>query len=488
MRNTQPYGTGSRLSDHYNLGLNQAELDFVDIPVDTDLPLFCDPYAFVIERDPWFVDCNELIFNFFSRMVGHIRSGQKERAMRMLSHVGEANEAHLGFSQGMPSGLGIGRVKAEQLYGRLERSRAVTTGRLYDLADCDLFIPGIGPDNISDMTINIIREKLLYYTVAQCQQLGIPMSPAQGGFRWDSEAGDWVNRYAELPVVNGARVLLIPKAAVRYHLSIDHREYYQHFVLNFLQAEHLRTGSSLVELFKNGKSRVTKKSLKEVQPLDKDFLFGFSEDHPEVLNDYKDRAKNESISLTDEKIEDRQRQEKQVDIESIVRKIRSVRTGMADAALYHKTMLGALQAIFYPQLRNLTVEREINEGRKRIDIVANNSQSTGFFGDLTVVNGVHCPYILIECKNYGHDIGNPELDQLIGRFSRTRGRFGLLTCRTIADKERILASCRDTLRDRDEYIVVLEDDDIIAMLEYRRIQAYNSISDYMHAKLRELVF
>lgn len=477
----------NRVSDHFQLGKCQAELDFVDIPIDADIQLFCDPFAFVVEKDPWFEECNSLVYGFFSRLIDCIRGGHDDEAMRMLSHIGEANEVHLGFSRGKPAGLGIGPEKAAQLLERMKQSKAVKTGKLYDLADCDLFIPGIGPDNISDMTINIIREKLLEYTAIQCKQLGILTSRVQGGYRWDPDLQNWANRYADMPVANGKRILFIPKAAVRYHLSLEHTKYYEHYVLNFLRAEHLVAGSALVELLKNGKQRVTKKSLKEEYPLDKNFLFEFSDQHPEVLDYYKDEARKSSSTLTDESIEEVQRQSKSIDIDALINKLRSTPGGMAAAGAFHKTIMGALEAIFYPQLRNFVIEQEINEGRKRIDILANNSQSGGFFGDLNNLHHVLCPYIFIECKNYTSDLGNPEYDQLAMRFTDKRGQFGLLVCRSIADKDKMIQTCRDIASGGHGLIVVLDDADIVQMLEYRKAQAYDHISNHMHEKLREIL-
>ncbi len=476
-----------RISDYFNLGKEQVELDFVDVPVNTDLPLFCDPYAFVVERDPWFEKCNALVYHFFSALMSHVHNQREADALRMLNHVGEANDAHLGFSRGRP-GSGIGEEKAKKLYERLKLSRAVKTGKLYDLSDCDLFIPGIGPDNISDMTINIIRLELLEYTRTQCLQLGIPLTSVPGGFRWNPDHERWDNGYAYLPIVNGTRVLFIPKAAVRYRLALNHQQYYRHFVLDYLQAENIRIGSSLVHLFKNGKPYVTKKSLEEKHPFSKDFLFEFSDDNPHVLDQYKYFARSNCLILSDENIEKKQPQPKTVDLDEVINKLRQIPSGNEFAHKYHIEILGALTAIFHTQLRNFTVEQEINDGRKRIDIVANNMRSEGFFGDLYSLHKILCPYILIECKNYSKDLGNPEYDQLAMRFSNHRGEFGLLICRNITDKDKMLKTCRDAMLAGRGYIVALDDNDIVNMLEFRKTQSYSKISDYMRIKLHELIF
>jgi len=477
-----------RFSDHFKLGRNQAELDFIDVPVDTDIALFCDPFAFVVEKSPWFQSCNDVVVRFFQRLISEIGAGNRTEAMRMLGHVGEANEAHLGFSRGEPAGSGIGKNKAAQLYGRLATSKAVQTGWLQDLADCDLFIPGIGKDNISDMTINLIRPKLLQYTRQQCKQLKIPVRNVQGGFCWDEGSSNWMNGYADLPIVDGRRILLIPKAAVRYHLGLQHDEYYRHHVLDFLQAEHSQTSYGLVDLLRKAPPVITKKELKQRYPLSKDYLFEFSNEHPEVLTQYKTEAATKNHALTDELIEETQKQRKLVDIDSIIAKLKSVKPGPTDASDFHEVVLGALEAVFYPQLHMFMKEKELNEGRKRIDIVANNRQSQGFFGDLSSVHHIFCPYIMIECKNYREDIGNAELDQLVGRLSDTRGHFGLVVCRKIENKGRMILSCKDRLNARQDYIIVLDDADILHLLKLRKAGHYVSISTYLHSKLQDLTF
>jgi hypothetical protein len=42
------------------------ELDFVDIPLDTDIKLFVDPYAISVRPESWFQECNEYIISFFN--------------------------------------------------------------------------------------------------------------------------------------------------------------------------------------------------------------------------------------------------------------------------------------------------------------------------------------------------------------------------------------------------------------------------------------
>jgi len=65
-------------------------------------------------------------------------------------------------------------------------------------------------------------------------------------------------------------------------------------------------------------------------------------------------------------------------------------------------------------------------------------------------------YIPAECKNYSSDPANPALDQLAGRFSTKRGKFGLLICRKFDNKNLFIQRCKDTAQDGRGFIVPLD--------------------------------
>jgi hypothetical protein len=271
-------------STHFGINKSQAELDFVDVDTDDDIPLFIDPYAFSKATDAWSLQCNELILSFFETILECIRTGDDARGRRLLDNLTEPNETCLGLSKGPPAGRGVGRMQADQLFDRIRQSRAAQTGLLSELADCELFIPYFGADKISDITTNIIRRRLIEYTQTQCDLHGVPLiGRVASGMLWDTAAGTWTNRYVQLPVISDKKIILIPKASVRWNLAFSYQQYYNKFVLEFLQAEHLRQDTALVQVLRSGHRRVTKTSLKEIHPLSKQFLAEFTEENSQVL-------------------------------------------------------------------------------------------------------------------------------------------------------------------------------------------------------------
>src|SRR4051812_19347086 len=117
-----------RFTEHFKIGLSQPEVDFVDIDLESDIPLFIDPYSISVREDEWSTQCREQIISFFQTIIGHIRSGNPERAYAVLNRLTEPNETHLGLSRLAPQGRGVSGKQAFDLYDRLSKSRAARSG------------------------------------------------------------------------------------------------------------------------------------------------------------------------------------------------------------------------------------------------------------------------------------------------------------------------------------------------------------------------
>ncbi|WP_207260461.1 hypothetical protein [Desulfovibrio sp. Huiquan2017] len=481
-----------RFSEYFKIDKSQAELDFVDIELDRDMPLFVDPYAISIYPGEWYSDCNEIIVDFFSTLVKLISSGSFEEAKSILIHFREPNSTRLGLSKGSPRGSGIGTGYASSLMNSILNSKAAKTGQLQDISDCELMIEGVSSDRISDMTINIIRHKLIEYTHNQCELWGVTTHKVQAGMCWDPENARWFNSFSYLPVYGDSKIILVPRNIVRYRSIINHQKYYNHFVLNFLQAENLSANTSLVTVLKTKKGekrKVYKKTLREHYPQTKDFIAEFAQRKPETMEQYKQQAKADDCFLSAEGIESKQKSPRPIFYEDIITQIRGIAPGREQADVFHNTIVGALNAIFSPDLMNPKKEAPIHDGRKRIDISYDNSCDHGFFKKLISMHNIFCPYILFECKNYNSDMRNPEFDQLTGRFSDKRGQFGILICRNKGDKNLCEQRCKDIINDRRGFVIVLDDNDICNMLHMKwNTNGKDQVDAYMSDLFKKLLF
>ncbi len=472
-------------SEYFKLNKDQAELDFVDIFVDDDRPLFIDPYVFKVRDDVWSVECNNLIVDFFDTVVQAIRNNRGEYAKCLLEHLGEPKETHLGVSRGSISGKGVSGKQAGDLYTKLSASRAVKTGHLKDLSDCELMIPGIGFDKVSDITTNIIRERLIEYTQAQCELHNIPMRNTPSGRTWNPIGKRWHNSYyTDLPVINNDKIILVPKYVVVFKPLLSSQELYNHEILEYIQAEQLAAMSPLVEVLKNGRRRVTKKSIKEHPEyrMSKEFIYSFCDKHPDIINDYKRRKSEEAIKIED--IGDIG----EGDIaQHLIKRLGDINSGGAEASLFHTLSIGILEFLFFPYLTYPKKEQEIHNGRKRIDITFHNAATRGFWYLLRTSPKIAASMVMIECKNYTNDIKNPELDQMSGRFSNRRGWFGIILSRKFDDKSLFVERCRDTAKDDRGIILCLDDGDIVHMLELVRDERRSEIDEEMLRRYRAII-
>lgn len=452
-----------RVSQQYKLKRKQAELDFVDVPLDTDIPVFVEPTAIRALDTQWSSQCVALLQNFFSNVIGAVKGGNRARAVALLGSLNERNDFHLGYSSGRSRGHAFGKGSAGSVWESLLTSKAAKSGVLSDLEDTALLIDGVGADMISDAVCNIIRAPLIEYTQDMCRYYGIPMvAGVSSGPCWDLQAQNWVAQHVELPMPRGESLVLVPKSIVRLAGVYDVGTYYRNYLLPEMQAQHLASGSSLVEVLKNKKRRVTKKSLMGLYGTSKDSVAKLTEQNPGVLAKYKkEKAEEPSCPISNSQLAEIEGSAN-VQLFDLYKEVVAIPPGKAHAYKYERAIEGLLSALFYPSLVHPVRQGSINQGRKIVDLRFTNAARAGFFR--WVADHYTAPYVFVEFKNYSEDVKNPELDQLSGRFSKSGGQVGILICRNVSDRSKIDAICRDAAKDGRGYMIVLDDDDLKALV------------------------
>jgi hypothetical protein len=396
----------------------------------------------------------------------------------------------LGLSKGNPAGRGVSGKQALDLYDTLARSQAAQSGVLEELAECDLFVEGIGPDKISDITTNIIRKLLIDYTQAQCALHGIELrGEYPTGRYWDMDSRSWRSGYAAVPVSGQKRLILVPKYSVRRNMALDSQEFYSHHILNFIQSEEFDRGSSLVRVLKSGERRPpTKKSLEAKFPFSKDFLARFSEANPEVLEGYKElysKIEGAAGTLRNRDFDDGF--DEAMFARAIIERLRAIPPGNDAASDFHSLIVGTLEFIFWPNLIYPRKETPIHDNRKRIDVTYTNAAKNGFFYRAHTAHQIASTLVMVECKNYSKDPANPEIDQLSGRFSVNRGRLGLLIYRDVKNYDLLVSRCRDTAQDGRGFMLPLGDAQIIEYLDLIARGGRLAVDQRLEALLARLI-
>lgn len=474
---------GTRFSKAFNLTKAQSQLDFVDIYVDQDMPLFIDPFAIKQRTDQWSIAAARTLQIYFAEVVDRIRANELSEARQLLTRLSEPNEIHFGLSENGSKGAGIGSGQAEQIFQALKNSSAVKTGFLNELEDCELLVDGVGRDKISDLTANVIRMHLIEYTRQQCCLHDIKMQEVAMPPYFDPSELCWKSEYGLLPVFDDRLIILVPKIIARYKQVLNHLKYYNGFVLNYLQVEELNANGSLVRALKNGERRVDKKRLKKKFPCSKDFLLKFSQRNPAVLEQYKNAMAKKALVADDIENDGSENILAKILIDALLK----IEPGTAKAYVYQDLMLGIVELIFHPHLTNPVKEQDIHDGRKRVDIVMDNAAHEGIFERLHSKFGMPVPYVFIECKNYSRDLANPELDQIAGRFSHQRGQVGIILCRAFKEFDVFIQRCIDTYKDKRGLILLLDDNRIIELLRCISIDARAQAEKHVEDWFREIL-
>lgn len=484
-----------KISEIFKLNKTQFELDFIDIDIDDEVPLFLDGHIFATRNDSWSQRCNEIIEDFFRHINELIRLDRVEQLIEVCQHLNEPNETCLGFSKGKPRGSFQNAENMAKIFMNLYDLNKDNSG-LFDvvksISDLKFFISKVGSDTISDIITNLIRLQLMIYTKEQCELHNIPTTALPSNPYWDEVSSSWFRESSfEQLIIDKRKILLVPKGVVFFEslYSFNAKRFSQHDVLNFLQQEELKVPDSPLVKYrvpkKNeivGRRYVTKKDLREVNRVDnKQFLLEFCRKYPEIMERFK---KNESFrSLTIPQLYGVNKSpintaDYNLVIDAFIDTLKRIPTGKTNASKYHDSIVGILTFIFYPSLSNPKKETPIDENSRRIDITYTNTASDGFFHNLK--SEIVSNYIYVECKNYSVDVSNPEVDQLNGRFNKSSSKVGLLVCRSIENKVRALRKVSGIYRRTESLIMPITDKDIISMLGLMKVDNQTEVSLMRH--------
>lgn len=476
-----------KISEIYKLNKNQYQLDFVDIDVDTDIPLFLDSNLIRNSEGQFYQQMKNTMDCFFKDLINLLKNSLFEKAKVMCGHLGEVNETHLGLSKAESRGRGVGPINSEKIVLALMNNDAVIGGYLENIEDLRVLVEGFDKDMLSDMLTNILKKHLIDYTKEQCDLYNIPLtSSVPTGAYWNAIKHKWETIYESRLIINGKPVILVPKKIVSFCLEGSSDKYRQHFVLNFLQDMNIENHTILVQKRKKTDELfVTKKSIIETEPpMNKEYLTSFTINHPEVLRRFKENNKENIKSLNGDLFNNINANEI---CQILVDSLKEIKAGAEEASKFHDLMVGIFEFLLYPNLTNPVKETPINEGRKRIDIRFDNSSSEGVFTWIPEKAHIPCPYVFFECKNYSKDVANPELDQMIGRFSTRRGKVGVISCRNIDNENLFIKRCNDSYKDDQGLIIPITDSDILRCLN-KSDECWSEFEKVLREKIDKIIF
>ena len=94
--------------------------------------------------------------------------------------------------------------------------------------------------------------------------------------------------------------------------------------------------------------------------------------------------------------------------------------------------------------------------------------------------------IVIECKNYQHELKKPEFDRIGGRLGTKIGRVGILAYRQTNDRRSLIKKCENYFDNEQKIIIPLNDLDFEQLLMLKMHNREDKIEYYLDEILLEI--
>lgn len=288
------------LYSSFKLDYTNPELDFLDINLDEDTPLFVDAYAMSRSSNAHMKLGHETLRIFMSEtLVGLKNYVQDPTAINSLWEpkcFSEPRGTGIGLAKNGHKGRGSHDVKCQQITTALRNSKAVETGDLEDLEELLLVIEGIGSDTISDITLNISKKHFIEYTQEKCKKFNIPVSQTKEKIRyfcsvdktWKSDRFDLPHLEVGLEKIL-SYLIFIPNEILERNMAYGCNYFYTNVATPVYVDQNLAAGSSFIYSLKNGTKRINKKEMRKDDKYKggKKRMDNFISNNPKSLKEYR---------------------------------------------------------------------------------------------------------------------------------------------------------------------------------------------------------
>jgi hypothetical protein len=184
-----------------------------------DLPVFIDPFLIFNSKNPSYQELHNNIIKYLKFLRDKSNSGQiDDGLLKAWFFFSEVKQNWLGYSLIGNSGSGLGRKFAVALNENLNTifssfgQEQITHGS--HLEKLCLVSDGVGRDNISDFTTNLIKEYLLEYTqnfAIKNIRPELRKTIVVNKVRFNYHTETWERKNYDLPFYDGDFVLLTPR-------------------------------------------------------------------------------------------------------------------------------------------------------------------------------------------------------------------------------------------------------------------------------------
>lgn len=343
-------------------GVSQFDVDFVIPRVGVDLPIGIDPFLLFKSRDPELFTLHRRLLDAFNAGVVAIRRGDEAEARQLFDYP-EVAEIGFGYTTRGKRGSGVGSHFAGLIVETLVLSPPLQERGVTHIEEMQLVSAGIGPDRVSDITANVLKQYLIEYTQRQAHIWRLPMKVAPVRHVYDDANHEWIDGYFDLPVseIDGSPILLVPRRIVRVLPWINYDDFIHGEFRAYLAAR-----------------REISRQLADKSPaIRKDSVVSVTRSDMSLIDRYVQSRERDSAQAqpTFEYIDtDACRQS-----EELKARLTQLPHGRAAASDYQRLVLEILNFLFSPELIDGQPEVRTVDGTERRDIIFTNDSDEPFW-------------------------------------------------------------------------------------------------------------
>lgn len=234
--------------------------DWFDPILGGDTKLFVDPFLVFGEGEGEWADAHAQLIEHFNICFRLIAEGNRnpqsvpyKKALALLRFP-EPREFRLGYTQVGTKGAGGGVAYARLIAAAMEDAIGRGLEDLRHFEELGVLNEGIGPDRISDLTCNILRDRFIKYTQSVVARHGIETRQIKmRAAAFDPSRLAWRSDTVEVPIEPETEdpILLVPERFLRDLPVLNADDWWENY-----EAEQLRTDMNYEVLGKVNKEEI----------------------------------------------------------------------------------------------------------------------------------------------------------------------------------------------------------------------------------------
>lgn len=266
------------ITDYLGIPKGHSYIDFVDVTTDSDTQLFIDPCLIERGKDQLSRRAAALISSYADQLYKDMRSGQW-KSTAVFDEAHEIHDTKLGYGNGRNGKGKTSHGMQESLDGLYRLANDIPS--ISKIQDISLLVEDFAEDCMSDLLTNILRQMLSQYTMEQMQKYRKEPCGTHEIQSWDNETHSWKVSQEPYWLVDGHKVLLVPKRWVRKNFLFKAHQYLYGVIIERVRQEADMEKIPKVEIWRNMQRNSEHWEYEEV--------IDYTRENPDALMEYHAR-------------------------------------------------------------------------------------------------------------------------------------------------------------------------------------------------------